>query len=134
MRILIADDSSSDQNILLSMLKRFGECTLASSGQEAITMFSQALEAKTPFDLICLDIKLPDIAGHEVLTRIRAKEKIDVAAKKAPAKIVMISGLSDVKSILNATTLGCDGYVTKPIDKERLMGELNKLGITVELD
>ena len=134
MRILIADDSSSDQNILLSMLKRFGECSLASSGQEAITMFSQALEAKTPFDLICLDIKLPDIAGHEVLTRIRAKEKIDVVAKIAPAKIVMISGLSDVKSILNATTLGCDGYVTKPIDKERLMGELNKLGITVELD
>ena len=134
MRILIADDSSSDQNILLSMLKRFGDCSLASSGQEAVTMFSQALEAKNPFNLICLDIKLPDIAGHEVLTKIRAKEKDNAAAKSAPAKIVMISGLSDVKSILNATTLGCDGYVTKPIDKERLMSELNKLGITVELD
>ena len=97
-------------------------------------MFSQALEAKTPFDLICLDIKLPDIAGLEVLTKIRTKEKSNAAAKTAPAKIVMISGLSDVKSILNATTLGCDGYVTKPIDKERLMSELNKLGITVELD
>lgn len=131
MRILIADDSETDLKILTGLLKRQGDCQTAVTGTEVLRVIKQAIENRTPFNLLCLDILLPDMAGHDVLTQIRNLEKSKSISKNDRLKIIMITGMHDVKNILKATNLGCDGYVTKPVDKERLMIELSKLGLVV---
>ncbi len=132
MRILIADDSEIDQKVLASMLKRQGECQVVSSGSAVLEAIEKSYGEENPFGLLCLDIIMPDLAGHEVLQRIRNLEKAKKIAKADRLRIVMTTGLHDVKHILKATNLGCDGYVTKPVEKERLMIELSKMGLVVK--
>ena len=128
MHILIADDSEADQLILSSMMKRLGDCQVVSFGSAVLTAIQRNIEANTPFELLCLDIMLPDMGGHEVLQQVRQYEKSRSIPKAERLKILMTTGMHDVKHILKATNLGCDGYLTKPVSKERLMIELSKLG------
>ncbi len=114
---LVIEDNPDNMVLITRFLEKFGYRTLqAVTGMEG---FEMALQ-KRP-DFIILDIQLPDIEGTEVLRKIRSSEignSIPVIAMTSYA----MSG--DRERLLSA---GCDGYIEKPIDPERVISQIRQL-------
>ncbi len=124
MKILIVEDVKASQKILERIVSEYGTCTFASDGEEGLKAFIAAKNANEPFDLIFLDIMLPQIDGIELLQLIRQTE-----AEQQHVKIVMLTSLSDQKTVLKAIKSGCDGYIYKPFVKEDIKKQLTKLSL-----
>jgi two-component system chemotaxis response regulator CheY len=70
---------------------------------------------------------MPEMDGHEALQQIRALEEAKGIIAIDGAKIIMTTALDDSKNILASFKDQCDIYLTKPVDKAKLLGELRKL-------
>ena len=127
MKILIVEDDFGSRKLLHVFLSPYGDCDIVVDGEEAIEAFRLALQEGTPYDLICLDIMLPKLDGQEVLKRIRTIEEEHNIVGKRSVKIIMTTALGDAKSIMTAFNSQCEGYLQKPIEKERLIKELRNL-------
>ena len=130
MRILIVDDDPVSLAKLSVLLKKYGACDTAFSGQEAIEKFKKAQEDYLPYELISLDIKMPDMTGQDVLGYIHKWEldnKITDIGERA--KIIMVTAMDDVENLIASFKKGCDGYLTKPFNAEKLHETLSKIGI-----
>ncbi len=129
MKTLIVEDDFTSRKILLAILGKHGQCDVAVDGKEALTAFKDAFEKKEPYDLICLDIMMPEMDGHTVLRSVREFEDEHKIKQGEGVRIVMTSALGDAKNVLGAFRSGCEAYVEKPVDKDRLLGEIRKLGL-----
>lgn len=125
MRILIVEDDPVTLLIMKKFMDKYGECDIAIDGLEAVTTFSEALALKKPYELVCLDIYMPKVDGIEVFKIMRTTEKEMGIDKEA--KIIMITAVNDRQIIANATEAGCDTFVWKPIDMERLLQVMQEL-------
>ncbi len=132
MKILIVDDDRTNAKLLLSYLKGFGECHEANNGQEALEAIKLGMEAGNPYELICLDIMMPIIDGHETLKTIREFEKTTFNIAGKAAKIIMTTALDDIETVMGSFRELCDGYLTKPIRKEEFFKELVNVGLLVK--
>ena len=133
MKILVAEDDFISRTVLQEILAPYGTCHLAVDGQEAMDAYEGALAAGEPYDLICLDIMMPKLDGQEVLQQIRAREKMSGIGGSDMAKIMMVTALDDPKNIMTALVKGsCEGYLVKPIRREKLLTQLRKLGVIQE--
>lgn len=128
---LIVEDDFTNRRILQKFLQEYGEVHIAVSGIEAVEAFRQSRHANQPYDLICLDILLPGLSGQEVLTEIRSEEESDVIQNHR-AKIVMVTGLDDKSSVLQAFREQCDAYIVKPVDVRTFREQLDALGVKPE--
>ena len=105
-RLLIVDDSDSNRDMLGRRLARHGyETTLVSSGHAALEQI-----AENSFDLVLLDIDMPEMSGMEVLKSIRT----EYSASDLP--VIMVTALSDTADIVFALHSGANDYITKPVD------------------
>jgi len=129
MKSLIVEDDFIGRLLLQELLSPYGKCHIAVNGREAVSAHSIALDAGQPYDLVCLDIMMPEMGGHEALKEIRALEEVKEIDSTQVAKIVMITALSDIKNVSAAYQRLCDGYVVKPVDKEKLLGLLDELKV-----
>lgn len=130
MKILIVEDDFISRRILKEILAQFGNCDVAVDGQEAIQAFELAHEEKAPYDLICLDIMMPNMDGHEALKQIREFEKANGLQGSGEVKVIMVTALDDPKTVFKAYYRGgATSYIVKPIDKEKLIEELRVLGL-----
>lgn len=127
MNILIIEDEPISQKVLLHQLSTLGKCAVASTCKDGIKLFRESADKGEHFNLICLDIMLPDASGQEVLRQIREWEMEQEV--KNPSKILMTTGLNDPENVVMSFQFGCEAYITKPISKDRLYSELRKLGI-----
>jgi two-component system chemotaxis response regulator CheY len=127
MRTLIAEDDHTSQVLLQEILKPYGAPTVAGTGKEALEAVRRALDAGQPYDLICLDIMMPELNGQDALRAIRSLEKEKGIAADKRAKIVMTTALKDPKNIIAAHQSLCDAYLVKPIDKAKLLENLETL-------
>ncbi|MEI6155379.1 MAG: response regulator, partial [Deltaproteobacteria bacterium] len=93
MKILIVDDDFSNRKVLEEMLKSYGSTDLAVDGKAAVDKVRAALTAGAPYDLICLDIMMPEMDGHEALKQIRAMEVAEGKAPGTGARIIMTTSL-----------------------------------------
>jgi two-component system chemotaxis response regulator CheY len=129
MRFLIVDDDLLGRIILRKLLGQRGDCDMAVNGREAVEAFHMALEEGNPYDLICMDILMPDMDGVEALKAIREhEEKLGVFGQQR-VKVIMITGKDDSKTILTSFREGCEGYVVKPVEKENLEKQIKELGL-----
>lgn len=128
MKFLIVEDDLAARKLLGAYLSECGECTMAVNGQEAISAVERALKADSNYDLICLDIMMPDIDGYSTLKAIRKLEK--ERGLKSGSKVIMTTALSEFENITNAFRTGCESYLVKPIRKDDLLEEMAKLGLT----
>jgi two-component system chemotaxis response regulator CheY len=133
MRILVVEDDFISRRLLCRFLEGFGECDVAINGQEALTAVEHSILAGEHYDLICLDIMMPEMDGHESLKRIRELEEANDTPVGQGAKIVMTTSLEDHKSIRSAFSSSADGYVVKPVDKKKLISTLKDLGLEIEI-
>lgn len=129
MKTLIVEDDPASLRLMHAYLAPLSRCDLAADGHQAIDLFTAALDRGESYDLICLDIMMPVMTGHEVLRTIRALE--EEREIFPPAKVVMTTALKDRDNIMAAFSNQCEAYLVKPIDRESLFGKLRTLGIDV---
>jgi len=124
---LIVEDDFVSRVLLQEYLKGHGTCHIAVNGLEAITAVGAALEAGDPYDLICLDIMMPVMDGHDALTAIRQLESAASIPDSRRVRVVMMTALADSENVQRATQSRCDYYLVKPIQRTRLFEELRRL-------
>ncbi len=127
MKTLIVEDDFTSRLLLQELLNRFGPTHIAVNGKEATEAVRLSLEDEQPYNLICLDIMMPEKDGHQVLKEIRAMEEARGTLFSHGAKIVMTTALNNMKNVSAAFHSLCDAYLVKPIKKTQLMEELCKL-------
>jgi len=89
----------------------------------------RALEQNSPYELICLDIMMPEMNGFDVLSKLREAEEQRGLYGRAAAKVMMTTGLDDWPNIRNAFRDQCDGYLVKPLNRPKLVQDLRGLGL-----
>lgn len=116
-RVLIVEDNENNMELISFILEVNGDETLkAINGLEGV---ERALHERP--DYIILDIQLPDIDGLEVLKRIRASEE----GKNIPVIAMTSYAMSgDKERMIKA---GCNGYIEKPIDPERVIHQIREV-------
>lgn len=111
-------------------MSRYGRCFESPNGLLAVEAVRQSLEENKPFDLILLDIMMPDMDGHQTLKEIRQLESEFHLDPDKAAKVVMVTALGDADNIMQAFRNGANGFIIKPVRDEFLQKELAKLGVT----
>lgn len=129
MKILIAEDDFITRRLLKIILSQYGECDIAVDGKEAVFAFELALSEHEPYDLICLDIVMPELDGQQALKQIREIENKAGIGGLDGVKILIITAMKDKKNIVEAFHTGCEAYIVKPFDKKSIATELEKIGL-----
>lgn len=127
MKTLLAEDDFVTRKFMEKMLEKYGECDVVVDGNGAIDAFMIALDGNEVYDLICLDVMMPEMDGYQVLKGIRNIEKAHRISKEQGVKIIMITALNEQQSIDMAFELGCSVYCAKPIDIEKFEEALRDL-------
>ena len=123
---MIVEDDFSSRLLMQELLRGFGKAHIAVNGQEAVEAAQAALDAGEPYDLICLDINLPEKNGHQVLEEIRKMEEETGKSPANPVKIFMTTAMDSMRNVIDAYYGLCDEYLTKPIEKEKLVAKLRE--------
>ncbi|PKN09101.1 MAG: response regulator [Deltaproteobacteria bacterium HGW-Deltaproteobacteria-8] len=132
MRVLIVDDDFYSRVMLHDMMRPVAECHIAVNGEEAVGAFKKALEDGRPYDLVCMDLVMPEMDGQQALREMRGYEEDLGLSDMKRCKVVVISMLEDSRETNDAFFLGgADCFLVKPIVEERFMDELRALGLTV---
>ena len=129
LKILIAEDDLVSRKYLNKVLNKIGECDLVVDGKEAIDAYMLAISENSAYDLICLDIMMPKIDGTKVLKTIRELEDQQGIDKEKRVKIIMTTALGETKVVQKSFDYGCNAYASKPIDVDKLMNVIKKLGL-----
>ena len=132
MRVLIAEDDFASRKFMLRFFEKYGECDVTVDGKEAVEAFTMAVEMDEPYDLICLDIMMPEMDGHQALRRIRKIEEENNVPDDEKVKIVMTTALSETRHVTKAFENGCTAYAGKPINQEKLEAMLKKFDLIEE--
>ena len=116
--ILVVDDSRVMRDMIVACLRPRADLTFtqASSGLEAIERLSLR-----PFDLVVLDLNMPDIGGIEVLEFVRAQDKL----RALP--IIVVTTRGDDASRATALRAGASRFMTKPFTPDVILGEVEAL-------
>jgi two-component system chemotaxis response regulator CheY len=130
MKALIVDDDFYSRNMIHEILRPVAQCDIAVNGEEAIEAFRRNIDAGESYDLICLDLLMPELDGQQALREIRAIEKEHDITPQGEAKVIVTTMLDDEKETHDAFFLGgATSYLVKPIDEEKLMTEVKSLGL-----
>lgn len=129
MRILVAEDDMVSRKYLLRFLSNYGDCDLTVNGIETLEAFLLAIRENKPYDLICLDIMMPKVDGIKVLKTIRQLEREEGILPEDRVKVIMVTALDETDYIWQAFDIGCEAYAAKPIDTEKLIQVMKKLGL-----
>jgi two-component system, chemotaxis family, chemotaxis protein CheY len=131
MKCLIVEDDFVGRKLMQKYLSDYGECDVAVDGEEAVEAFKLAIENKLPYDLICLDIMMPNMNGHEVLSTIREIEIWHGINGLDGVKVIMTTALGDSENVMGSFREGCEAYIVKPVRKDALLAEIEKLGLSL---
>jgi two-component system chemotaxis response regulator CheY len=129
MKALIVEDDLTSRILLQEILKKYGIAHVAVNGKEAVQAVSIALASHEPYQLVCLDIMMPEMDGQTALKHIRELEETYGIQSTEGVKAIMTTALNDLKNVSNAYQNLCDGYLVKPIDRAQLIEELRKFGL-----
>ena len=129
MKILIAEDDFASRKFMLRFLSQYGECDVTVDGMEAVDAFTMALDPDEGYDLVCLDIMMPELDGYQALKQIREYEKEKGISEDDGAKIIMTTALNEGRNVTKAFELGCVAYAGKPIDQDKFENVLRKLNL-----
>ena len=104
--LLVVDDNPNNRDILKRHIERQGfQVKLASNGRQALEMLAQQ-----SFDLVLLDLMMPELDGFEVLQRMKASPTL------ASTPVIMISALDETSSVVRCVQMGAEDYLSKPFD------------------
>jgi CheY-like chemotaxis protein/HPt (histidine-containing phosphotransfer) domain-containing protein len=103
-RVLVADDNTTNRKILVKMMEGFGK---------------EAAQNKDPYKLVLLDMMMPGMDGEHTTIIIKNTPQISEAA------IIILTSLGNRGDVAHLRSLGCDGYLTKPVKQSLLLDTIN---------
>jgi two-component system chemotaxis response regulator CheY len=130
MNVLIVEDDFTSRLLLQELLKTYGNSHMAVNGLEALKVCEALIKEDKQYDLICLDIMMPELDGQTALKEIRSLEDAAGFDSSKRATIVMTTALGDVKTVMGAYYELCDGYLVKPFSKDLLDREMRRLKLS----
>jgi two-component system sensor histidine kinase/response regulator len=112
--LLVVDDDAANRDVLSRRLTRQGhDVRTASNGSDALRAMRE-----TAFDLVLLDIMMPDMDGYEVLGHIKADGRLQ------HIPVIMISALNEMQSVVRCIEAGAEDYLAKPFDPTLLRARI----------
>jgi len=118
------EDDFASRLLLQTFLSRYGECHVAVNGKEAVEAFRSALKRGETYDLICMDIMMPEMDGREAVRQVRALEEEHGIFSTSGAKIIMTTAVDDIREVIRCFRELCDAYLVKPIDLTKLLSQM----------
>jgi putative nucleotidyltransferase with HDIG domain len=132
MKILVVDDEIVSRMLMKKIMESFGRCTEADSGQRALALFHESEETGAPFDLITMDISMPEMDGTQALQKIREFEETNNVPMESRMKVFMVTAHSDKNTIISCLKSGCNDYIMKPFSKRTIIKKLLENGLITE--
>jgi two-component system chemotaxis response regulator CheY len=103
MRTLLVEDDFTAGRLLQKVLVRHGECHTAVNSKEAVEAFQNTSESGGPgYDLICMDILMPEMNGHDAIKQIRVVEPGRGVLSTAGTNIIMAAPVEDMKEVIRS--------------------------------
>lgn len=124
MKSLVVEDDYITSRVMQEILSAYGTSDIAENGVTAVELFKRALENNAPYDIIFLDIMMPELDGQETLTMIRHIEQTKGIMGLDSVKIIMTTALDDYQNIKSAFNNQCEGYIVKPIERDKVIKSL----------
>ena len=120
--ILVAEDNEINALLMRSLLSRLGHhAVITTNGEAALESWLSARSAGTPYDLVLMDIQMPQLNGIETTKRIRALEAGE-GGRRTP--ILALTANTLVEDRYACFEAGMDGFLIKPLDREKLTDAL----------
>jgi hypothetical protein len=114
LRVLVAEDDPINQRLMRMMLERMGYLSAtASDGREVLDVLK-----REHFDVLLLDMRMPVMDGYEVLESLRKRELLP------SLQVIAITAGAEEGEEQRILQAGCDGYLAKPVDQEKLAAQL----------
>ena len=114
-RLLVVDDNEDNRDMLARRLRKRGfEVDVAEDGRSALVQIEQS-----QYDLIVLDVMMPDMSGLDVLTAIRSKRS------RVELPVLMATAKTESQDVVDALERGANDYVTKPLDFPVVLARIN---------
>jgi two-component system, chemotaxis family, chemotaxis protein CheY len=129
MKALIVEDDFTARLLLQKFLSRYGECHVAVNGREGVEAFRIASEEGSGYDLVCMDILMPELDGQGAVKQIRAFEQARGILSTDGAKIIMTTAVENMKDVIRSFQELCDAYLVKPVDVADLLRHLRVFGL-----
>jgi two-component system chemotaxis response regulator CheY len=124
MRALIVEDDFTSRLLLQTFISKYGECHVAVNGKEAVAAFRASLADAKPYDVICMDVMMPEMDGRTAVSEIRALEEAGGTFSTRGVKIIMTTALDDPTDVIQSFRVLCDAYLVKPIDTAKLLNQI----------
>ena len=125
-KILMIEDDHGHAKLIEKNIRRANisnDIVHLDTGQAALDyLFSEEVQLNGPV-LILLDLNLPDMQGTDILTEVKKDERL----KRAP--VVVLTTTDDKTEIQRCYDLGCNVYITKPVDYESFAAAIRQLGL-----
>ncbi len=126
-RILVVDDNYANRQLILDTLEDLAKCDVAVNGKEAIDAYNNSSKSDDKYQLILLDIAMPEVNGLEFLEILRDHEKNAKIDLGEGIPVIMVTAFK--QPFIEAFNRGCDDYILKPIDPDALIEKIKeKLG------
>jgi signal transduction histidine kinase/CheY-like chemotaxis protein len=123
--VLVAEDNEINALLMRSLLARLGHhAVITTNGDEALESWLASDSAGTPYDLVLMDIQMPKLDGIEAAKRIRAREA-GQRGRRTP--ILALTANTLVEDRYACFEAGMDGFLVKPLDREKLADALANL-------
>lgn len=115
LRILVVDDTTENLQVIGAILRKSGyQLSIAKAGQQGLD-----IAARTPPDLVLLDIMMPEMDGFEVCERFKADEKL----KEIP--VIFLTASNEADNVVKGFEMGAVDYITKPFNSAELLSRVN---------
>ncbi len=127
MKILIVDDQKIFRHQLLKNLDDVGTCVAVSDGLTAVQAFKESLDCDKKFDVVILDLYMPNMNGFKTLEIMRTMESFHskhTLTKYKYSRIVIHTSSSDPRDILISYQKKSNGFLSKPVSKEELIKKI----------
>ena len=125
LRVLIVDDNATNRQILRETLRAFGcQSDEAKDGKVALRKLIRAAKDETPFDLVLLDVQMPNLSGLDVLQTIRQHPYLHALP------VILLTSVDNLHTLSDRKDLDWSAYLTKPIKQSQLLDTMmNVIGI-----
>ena len=129
MKFLVTEDDYVSRHALVSLLRGYGDVDVAVDGAESLAAFRTALEEGAAYDLVFMDIIMPEMDGLEASLRIRELERLHGVAPRNEAKIIMTTGLCDPRTVFRALNRSqATDFLVKPCAADSVRATLSRVG------
>ncbi|QEM69067.1 response regulator [Geobacter sp. FeAm09] len=131
-KCLVVDDDELGREIVAQYLQNVPVVDTAAGGRDAVEKFQAALTEGVPYELILLDIVMPDMDGISAGKEMRKLEKQLALPVDKQVKIVMLTALNTPQDVMQSMlTVQSSAYLVKPVEPEKVRKTISQLGLRI---